>query len=312
MEVFTLLRIRFILLGRQLKGSGAGLLVVTAVGVGLIWWTYRIYQTEYAWHLLAGILVMTYLSHINRRDKSFILHSMYKPRLQIYFQYVVYTFPITMPALFVGRFEIFLSSLVLLIPLPFIDFITKQKARLIWLSRILDPLDIEWIAGLRSKGVMILLFLIAAYIFSSYPIVSLVFLWVIGLILVQFYDHCESLDILRSGCISARRFLFLKFNRHVIYILILYIPVCLLNSLFHPEHVLLNVFFILMQCAMLAYAIFSKYSGYVPNSRAIEHNMTLSLVSVAGVLPYLFPLPFFAALETYGRAKRNLEYYFND
>jgi hypothetical protein len=312
MEVFTLLRIRFIQLGRQLKGSGAGLLVVTAVCVGLIWWTYGIYQTEYAWHLLIGIVVMTYLSHINRRDKSFILHSMYKPRLQMYLEYVVYTFPITMLALFAGRCEIFLSSWVLLIPLPFIDFTTKQKARLVWLSQILHPLDIEWIAGLRTKGFMISLFLLAAYLFSSHAIVSLVFLWVIGLILVQFYDHCESLDILRSSHISARKFLFSKYRRHVIYVLVLFIPVCLLNTIFHPEHILLNIFFILMQSAMLANAIFTKYSGYVPNSRAIEHNMTLSLVSLAGVLPYLFPLPFFAALETYGRAKRNLEYYFND
>lgn len=60
------------------------------------------------------------------------------------------------------------------------------------------------------------------------------------------------------------------------------------------------------------YAIFLKYAGYVPNSRAFEHNMTLSLVSVAGVLPHLFPLPFFAAWETYGRAVNNLKYYLND
>jgi hypothetical protein len=312
MELFTLLHIRFLQLSRQIKGSGAGLLIVVAVFFGLIVFTYSAFQSEWKWYLLGGIILTSYSAHISSRDKHFILHNLHRPRLQIYLQFLVYTFPFTFLSLFAGQPEIYLISLLALAPLPYLDYLPAKKARLIGLSKVIRPDDFEWISGLRKWFPVLFILLLGAYAATPYPIVSLVILWAMGLLIVPFYDQCESLDVLRCRNEPSKRFLKNKVRRHLVYIWVLFIPVCAINSFFHPEHILIHVFFILMQSAMIMYAIFLKYAGYVPNSRAFEHNMTLSLVSVAGVLPHLFPLPFFAAWETYGRAVNNLKYYLND
>jgi hypothetical protein len=148
--------------------------------------------------------------------------------------------------------------------------------------------------------------------FSWFRILPLLLLWFITVSIASFYTECEPLHILKEGNFSSNRLLNRKLMRHSKYLLLLFSPLLVINTIFNPEFWILNIIFIPIQLSLMCYAICLKYSTYIPNKKPIGNSIILSLVSLGSIIPYLLPIPLLMAVFTYRKAKMNLNNYLND
>ena len=91
-----------------------------------------------------------------------------------------------------------------------------------------------------------------------------------------------------------------------------YMPILILNTLFNTDFIDINVLFLLVQFALIIFAINVKYSSYVPGQQNMASNSTVSIVSIGSIVPYLLPLPVLFAMVYYKKALQNLNNYFHD
>jgi hypothetical protein len=155
-------------------------------------------------------------------------------------------------------------------------------------------------------------FYILALGLSWFRILPLLLLWFITVSIASFYIECEPLHILKEGNFSSKRLLNYKLMRHSKYVILLYSPVLVINTIFNPEYWVLNLLFIPIQLSLLCYSICLKYATYEPNKKPIGNSIILSLVSLGTIIPYFLPIPLLMAVFTYGKANKNLNNYLND
>jgi hypothetical protein len=107
-------------------------------------------------------------------------------------------------------------------------------------------------------------------------------------------------------------FLSEKLKVHCFYVCIFYAPVLILNSIFNHDFIEINVLFLLMQFSLVIFAINAKYSSYIPAQQNIASNISVAIISIASIVPYLLPLPVIFAIVYYNKAIQNLKKYFYD
>jgi hypothetical protein len=130
--------------------------------------------------------------------------------------------------------------------------------------------------------------------------------------IAEFYKEFEPIQILREGNYSSNQFLRQKLYRHSKSLLIIYVPVLLINTIFNFEYWAVNLLFIPVQLSLLCLAICLKYSAYQPAKSSAGNSIIFAFVSLGSVIPFLLPVPLVMALIYYGKAKNNLNNYLND
>jgi hypothetical protein len=235
-----------------------------------------------------------------------------KPQFEIYSEYLALTFPFAITSLFTANWFYFPVLMTALIIVPFLKFTVKQKTVFKNISAIIPAADFEWISGFRKTFIYILPLFILAISFSWFRILPLLILWFITVSVSSFYAECEPLHILKEGNHSSKSLLKRKLIRHSKYIVLLYAPVLLINTIFNPQYWVLNLLFIPIQVSLVCYSVCLKYATYVPNKKQFGNSIILSLVSLGSIIPFLLPIPLLMAVFTYGKAKQNLNNYLND
>jgi hypothetical protein len=308
-----LLNIRLIQIKRELNSAGLGVLLVFGLLSFLIYAAYTVFlKSPDAYYLTALLFLLCISIQSYRNDKQFVYVHIRYPHLEMYLEYLAITFPFAVSSLFTGNWFCFPALTVLLLLVPYLKYIAKQKTYFPTVSSFIPASDFEWISGFRkSFGLLIPLYLLALS-FSWFRIFPLILLWFLSVNIASFYTECEPLHILREGNFSSSRLIRRKLIRLVKYLLILQIPVLVINTVFNPEFWLLNLLFIPLQISFLSYAVCLKYSTYEPNKNAIGNNVVLSLVSLGSIIPFFLPVPLMMAVFTYGKAKMNLNNYLND
>ncbi len=308
-----LLNIRFIQAKRELNSAGLGSLLVFGLLAYMVYAAYTFFlKTPDAYYLTASLFLVCVAFQSYRTDKQFVYTHIRKPHLEMYSEYLAFTTFFSASSLFTGNWICFPTLVVALLLIPYLRFTVKQKTYLKNISSIIPASDFEWISGFRkSFGILIPLYLLAIA-FSWFRILPLFLLWFITVTIASFYTECEPLHILKEGDLSSARLLKYKLTRMIKYIIILYIPVLVINTIFNPEYWILNLLFIPLQISLVGYSVCLKYSSYEPNKNAVGNNVILSLVSLGSIIPYFLPIPLLMSVFTYGKAKKNLNMYLND
>jgi len=195
---------------------------------------------------------------------------------------------------------------------PFFQFRISQKVVLKKLSAIIPASDFEWLSGVRKNYIAVIGLYSLALAFSWFRILPLFLLWFLTVVISSFYTEYESLQILREQAKSPRNYLLFKLKKSTIYILLLYLPVIIINSIFNSEYLLINLLFIPVQIAILHYAITLKYTSYKPNKSQPGNNIPLAIVSISSALPYFLPIPAILSFVYFYKAAKNLKNYLND
>lgn len=311
---YPLLRIRYCQLLRIIKEGGLGSILLPFFIAGLVKAAYVGYYQEDHAIAITGILLLLCVSlQLSRKDKSFVRLHVSGWHRQMYLEYVLLTIPFAITALFTKQYYHFPLLLLILFFVPRLH-INRPKVTLIPnLSKLLNPSDsIEWIAGIRASIYTLLPIYLLAIAGSFVRILPLILLWLMTATIINFYNEFEDVQSLRAIHQNARKFLHHKMLVHAKRIIFLYSPILIVNAIFNPSFIDINILFMLVQVALIIFAINMKYSSYVPATKNNTANSIVSLMVMSAVVPYLLPLPLIFAFIYYKKAIRNLNQYFHD
>jgi hypothetical protein len=309
----TLLKIRFIQIKREIYNTGYPILILFGLLFFLIYVSFITYQTTPdAYYLTAFLLFICLSLQSIREDKAFVYSHIDKPQLEIYSEYILLTFPFAASSLFTVNWFCYPILLLALFGIPFLKYTLPQKTYFKNISSIIPASCFEWISGFRKSFLLLIPVYVLAIGFCWFKILPLFLLWLITIMVASFYNEFEPVQMLREGCHSSKRFLRQKLYRHSKYLLLLYAPVLLVNTILNFEYWVVNLLFIPVQLSLLCFAICLKYSAYQPAKSSAGNSIIFAFVSLGSVIPFLLPVPLVMAFIYYGKAKTNLNNYFND
>jgi hypothetical protein len=308
-----LLYIRWQQLQREISGLGLYLLVyIGLAGYIALAFFKQFQQGQNAIYIVIGITTVCIGLQFYRTDKSFVYKHLNNPHFQIFLEYVVLTFPFSISCIITKSWYYYPGLLILLLCIPFFKFQFEHKAIFKNLSSIIPANNFEWISGLRRNHISFISLYLAAAAFCWVRILPLFLLWLLTITISSFHNECEPIQVLRENNTSPGKYLSGKLRINIIYILVLYTPLIILNSIFNTDFLGINLLFIPMQVSMLCFAICLKYSSYKPNKNQIGNNIPLAIVSLASAVPYLLPVPAILSFIYFYKAGHNLTQYLND
>jgi hypothetical protein len=311
---FALIYIRYLQAIRILKDGGLGSILLPFLIIGLSIASYKAYDNMRYGALLTAILVLLCVSiHIRRKDKKFAQLHLSNDHLQMYVEYILLTLPFAFTAIFTPHYFYYPLLLILLWFIPYLRYSPTPKTSLKNISTLFPTAhSIEWVSGLRNSFLTILPLYTLALATCWMRFLPLLLLWIITTAILNFYSEHEAVHILRAQHNNAKDFLNEKIKVHSFYVCIYYAPVLILNSIFNHDFLEINVLFLLVQLSLIIFAINAKYSSYVPAQQNLASNISVAIISIASVVPYLLPLPVIFAIVYYKKAIQNLNNYFHD
>jgi hypothetical protein len=309
----TLLNIRLIQLKSELKNADPGIFLIFGLCWFLIYTSYTTYQkTLPAFYLTAFLYFICLSLQYYRKDKSFVYSHIHKPQFEIYLEYLALTFPFAISSLLTANWFCYPILIASLYSVTFLKYTLKTKTYFKHISTLISPSHFEWISGFRKSFLFLIPLYLLAIGFCWFRIFPLLILWLITVTVSSFYTECEPLQLLKANAVSSTKLLQEKMIQHAKYLVILYTPIIVINTILNTEYWLINLLFIPTQIAILCVAIGLKYANYRPNQHAIAANITLSLISLVSIMPYFLPIPILMAIDYYGKAKNNLNNYMYD
>jgi hypothetical protein len=318
---WTLFKIRFIQLKREIKLLGVlHNIIISGVLVLAVFQIVKLYQNFYfALFTFVSTVTIILMIQISRRDKSFVFLHIAFPRKAIFTEYAVLSFLFSAYLLFSPFWYFFILIIISCIVISGIKYVVKKKTKFVFLSELISPKNFEWVSGIRKYRLTFGFLYIVTLAVSPVIFLPIFCLWILTIQIISFYEECEPLNILRSGSIKPSRFLKIKILRHSVLLLIIYIPVLIVNSVFNPNLILFNIIFFIVQITVLSLAIFFKYKIYAPRDILPGNSMFLIVIQVCtilpfiiGSIPFLLPLPLFLCFKYYFSAKENLKFYLYD
>jgi hypothetical protein len=309
----TLLYIRLKQLKRELSSLGLYTVALALIAFYLIFISFRQFEKgQHAYYIIGTIVFICLSLHVYRKDTIFIYKHIENPYLQIFSEYVAISLPFTITAIFTKSWLYYPLLLAVLFCIPQVKISLRKKAVFKNLSMIIPAANFEWISGFRKNFVLFIGLYLLATAFCWFRILPLFFLWFLTVTIISFYSESESIQVLRESNQPAGKFLLHKLVSHSFYIIILYTPLILINTIFNSDFLLINLLFIPVQIALLCFATCLKYSSYSPNKMQTGNNILLTIIAFLVSLPYCLPLPIILSFVYFYKARNNLNHYLND
>lgn len=314
-EVVNIRRIQFV---REIKLLGVLYSAAIFMLLGFVVYKLSEVYQEFLPALYAVLTISSLLISVQvmRRDKVFLRNQFEDSYFKIIPEYSLYVLPFVIPLLFSKYFYLIAVVILSVILIPLLKIELKERTGARFLGRIVSPKDYEWLSGLRKRRFYFGFLLAAAYAFSFVLIVPLFLIWFLTTLIFEFYRDCEPLNMLRVNGYSAGKFLAVKIMRHSFLYAAMFVPLLVINSVFNPETVFINVMFLVVQLTVVALAVLMKYRIYIPLDSLQGLYIILIVIQVVTVLPmfmggipFLLILPVILCIRFYFSAKNNLKEY---
>ena len=308
-----LVYVRFRQVVAEIRMLGLYNLIVAATFFFLAYISFKLQQeihTAISINIVLGMLCL--MLHAARNDKNFVHLNTLNPHGEMFLEYLFITIPFSFGLFVTNHWYLFVLLNMFLFGITFIRYSYERRTYFRKISRIIHPDLFEILSGTRKNVIyMIILYVLAAGL-SWMKIVPLVFLWLLIVSVVSFYEECESLTVLREGNLSPRVFIMRKYRGNLVFILKVIFPVLLINSLVNPEYFMLNSLFLLIPLSLITFALGIKYSHYRPSIRNSGQRIMTSIVSAGTLIPFLLPVPVVLSVIYYYKAKKNLNQFLYD
>lgn len=308
-----LLYIRLRQLKREIDGLGLYVFVFIVLACYLVFESYQQFeQGKNSIYWVLGLVITCMALQVYRKDKSFAYKHLSNPHVQIFLEYLALTFPFSISCIITKSWYCYPLLVMLLWGIPFFKLQIKYRTVFKNISSVIPAQNFEWISGIRKQYVSLISLYVLALSFCWLKILPLFLLWLLTILIISFHSECEPIQVLRAGNKTPGKYLAHKLFLNIIYMIILYSPVLILNTLFNIDLLVVNSLFILMQISLLCFAICMKYSSYKPNKNQMGNNIPLAIVSMGAALPHFLPVPTLLSFAYFYKAKNNLKLYLND
>ena len=259
-----------------------------------------------------SIGIAVFYIHISRLDKKFI-DILTKSTYKIFrTEYTLLVSPFLILLIFLKSFIVFAVLWIFILVLPFFkNNISFNKSTSIF-SRWIPCAAFEWRAGLRKNGILILILYTLALSTSWIRIIPLIFLFFGLVIIAQFFQQCEPLNILFLTNNKSRTFLRMKIFHSISIYGIITLPVILLIMILDSELWFVPLIFFILACINLCNFILIKYTFYYPNYSIGGGSIITSLSLLGCIIPFFAPIPLFLLVWHYFKSKKKMSFYLND
>ncbi len=282
----------------------------------LVFTVFAIYANSHQ-HIVAQTITFVFcfivlLIQINRKDKKFLQTNFSKYKYLIYAEYLVLSIPIVICFLINKQYLAILSLNIALPIIPHINISYKRKVTNTKLHLFIPPDSIEWKAGVRKHFYSLITIWILTAIFSFFIAVVPISLFFLGLLALNFFEHCESVEILLSYERKAHKLLILKLSRQIKLFSFLALPLIILFLIFNYEfwYIIVAEYFALL--TMNIYIIMAKYAFYEPNSSSVSSKTIGALGTLFSLIPVFMPVVWIMTIWFYLKSIDNLNFYLND
>ena len=262
---------------------------------------------------IVGAYILLLLSiQIKRKDKVF-LNIYAKVSQSIFlFEYLLLSLPILIPLIYYGLWTYLLLFTICLIIIPFLKISIKKSSVNSVFQRIIPNENFEWKSGIRKNLIPFigiwLIGLSTSFFVASVPIV----IFVLGMIVLSFYEKPEPLQILLADELGVKRFLIKKIKKHLILFSILIIPLILSFLIFNLEYYYIPLIEYAMFSILLIYTILLKYAFYQPNNKSGAMQIFTMIGVISLFIPVFIPLILLLSMKFAFQASNNLNFFLND
>jgi hypothetical protein len=311
--MFALLKIRYCQLKYELRHLGmAHILFLCALFTGfetLIYSAFSKYPLYTTWAVLTVVLAL----HLGRKDARFGKIALEKPQLALFFDYLSWVVLFVIPVLFTAHWYCFLIILMGIYGISFTQIkILNQALKLHFLTHFIPASLFELLSGARRNYLIIGLIILYAFALGLSWVrgLPLFLLWLLTTIICSFFTEYEPLNMLRKDeQLNSQSLIKAKLKGYILPLMTAYLPVLIINSVFHPDIWWINPLFLIVQVLTLSLAILYKYATYQPKAYFNTNSPVLIIAGLCIVLPFLIPLILFFNLRYYPKAIRNLNHY---
>ena len=299
-----LLKIRYLQAKRDLSYW------VIIIAVALTYLSFSFASNNSQHNLLMIVIVFMAIAGFqnSRRDLNFITRYFGRTWLQTSINYNLSVLPISIGFILKGEWMYALLLHILILPF---SKMRNNSSKLGFIHKFIPYEQFEWLSGLRTNFLFVLVLVIAVLFFSPVKLFAIVALFVFNTVLVGFYGYFEPRLMLNPQQYSIKKFLSTKVKFFVKIILITNLPILVINSVFNPNMAFFNLFFLLGFVLLAASSIYIKYASYKPND-SLGFNMDYLILMLSIILPYLLPISLFIYFSTRKKAHQNLLNYIDD
>ena len=287
--VNRLLKIRVKQLARMASEIGLfRILFLIGLFAYLIYIAYVKLQHPSNYSIVSGIFIVLLLSiHIKRKDAVFLKIYTPHPQFIIISEYLLLFLPLLIIMLYFQIWLYILSVSAFIIILSFLNLKTRKRSINTWFQNIIQDDNFEWKAGIR-KNIFMLGAVWIASLFTSFFIGSIpIALFVIGIIIMSFYENNESLAMLISSELSPKAFLKRKIKQHLWAYLIFCAPLLLAFLIFHHQYYYIPLLMMLIFSILIVYNILLKYAFYRPNEKMGNTQIFSAIGSISIIVPFV-------------------------
>ncbi len=308
-----LLNIRWKQILRGISGIGLFRMLFLVGVVGFVGWLLylKAILISGAIAVSLGFMVVIALIHAKRRDKLFLSTHFSGYKLIMLVEYLLLFIPVIILAV-VHRQWISLVSILGLFIVVNLKIETKSSNLNTKIQSLVFSDAIEWKAGLRRHFFILvpvwLLSVLTSFYIGSVPVAIVI----IGILIIGFYESCESLPMLDAYELGAKSLLLLKMKRQLQLFSIIILPLIGLFLLFNIEYWYIPVLEYLIFCSLHIYSIMTKYAFYEPNRKSAASQLYSSIGIIGGLFPLLLPVVWLLTIWFYFKSINILNNYLND
>jgi hypothetical protein len=179
-------------------------------------------------------------------------------------------------------------------------------------QRLIPDDNFEWKSGIRLTLYIFVPLWILGF-FCSFFIGSVrVVLFILGIIVIGFYESSESLQILFANNLSPAQFLRKKVWNHLLIFIVVFSPLVLSFVVFHPELYYIPLIELAILTSIFVYKILLKYSFYKPNEKSPATQLFSNIAIISLFVPILIPVVIGISVRLIFMANKKLKFYLND
>lgn len=263
--------------------------------------------------IMSGLFLVSVLFiHIKRKDKEFLEIHAPRPQQVFFAEYFLFSAPMLVSLLYKNLWEYLVIFLLVLTLVSFLKVNPKKSSlNSVFQEQIPDD-NFEWKSGMRKYFWLFVVLwplgLVASFFVASVPVT----VFLLGAIVLSFYEKPEPLQLLIAVELNTRRFLVKKTKNHLLAFFVLVLPLVMAFILFHPRYYYIPLLEVAIFLMLLVYTILLKYAYYQPGRESAAVKTFTMIGSICLIIPVLVPLILVLSVKFLFQASHTLNFYLDD
>jgi hypothetical protein len=266
---------------------------------------------------IAALLLFSIASlHFTRKDR-FFLEQLPVPIFFFYLlDYSLISSPVWACLVFWAKWSnlaLLFAGILLLafIKSPYGSHSTQKGGN--WFQLNWIPIELfEWRSGLRKNISLLLPLYFIGLIFSYYPIVIPIVIFIIAFNIPSFFQFYENKDLLLAVN-RNKRLLQIKAWGSLKLFNVLMLPLYILFIFFHHHgYQYIGALFVvsILSQMIIVFAICMKYKNYRFNHFKVHNSLPLAIFIGCMFIPFLWPIPILMLIQFWKKAQENLLHHY--